>query len=239
LAFGCSAKDIVLAIIGKIGTAGGTGHVVEYAGDAIRALDMAGRMTVCNMSIEGGARAGMIAPDQTTFDYIARTPHGPKGEAMEQAPRWWRTLPSDRGRPLRPRGEAGRARDRAAGHLGHQPEDVLPITGAVPDPERRPDEARRAQLRRMLEYMGLTPASACKTCRWTWSSSAPAPTAASRTSAPPPPSPAAARWPTGVRAMVVPGSGLVKKQAEQEGSTASCARPASSGAKPGARCASA
>jgi 3-isopropylmalate/(R)-2-methylmalate dehydratase large subunit len=78
LAFGCSAKDIVLAIIGKIGTAGGTGHVVEYAGDAIRALDMAGRMTVCNMSIEGGARAGMIAPDQTTFDYIARTPHGPR-----------------------------------------------------------------------------------------------------------------------------------------------------------------
>ncbi|HZF77057.1 MAG TPA: aconitase family protein, partial [Acetobacteraceae bacterium] len=93
LAVGCTAKDIVLAIIGHIGTAGGTGHVIEFAGEAIRALDMAGRMTVCNMSIEAGARAGMVAPDQTTFDYVRGRPYAPKGEAFERAVAWWRTLP--------------------------------------------------------------------------------------------------------------------------------------------------
>src|SRR5215204_5884268 len=151
LAFGCSAKDIVLAIIGQIGTAGGTGHVVEYAGDAIRALDMAGRMTVCNMSIEGGARAGMIAPDQTTFDYIARTPHGPKGEAMEQALRWWRSLPSDEGAHFDREVKLDAHAIAPQVTWGTSPEDVLPITGSVPDPEEAADEARRAQLRRMLD----------------------------------------------------------------------------------------
>ncbi len=97
LRLGCTAKDIVLAIIGKIGTAGGTGHVIEYAGEAIRALDMAGRMTVCNMSIEAGARAGLIAPDETTFAYVKGRAFAPKGEAWEQAVAYWRTLPSDPG----------------------------------------------------------------------------------------------------------------------------------------------
>src|SRR5215217_7657737 len=138
---GCTAKDIVLAIIGKIGTAGGTGHVIEFAGEAIRALDMAGRMTVCNMSIEAGARAGMIAPDETTFDYIARTPHGPKGEAFEQALRWWRTLPSDEGARFDRELKLDAHAIAPQVTWGTSPEDVLPITGVVPDPEEAADEA--------------------------------------------------------------------------------------------------
>ena len=114
LPLGVTAKDMVLAIIGKIGTAGGTGHVIEYAGEAIRALSMEGRMTVCNMSIEAGARAGLIAPDETTFAYVKGRPMAPKGEAWEQAVAYWRTLPSDEGAALRPRGRARRRRHRAA-----------------------------------------------------------------------------------------------------------------------------
>ena len=217
LAFGCSAKDIVLAIIGKIGTAGGTGHVVEYAGDAIRALDMAGRMTVCNMSIEGGARAGMIAPDQTTFDYIARTPHGPKGEAMEQALRWWRTLPSDEGAHFDREVKLDAHAIAPQVTWGTSPEDVLPITGAVPDPEEAADEARRAQLRRMMEYMGLTPGQRLQdlqvdvvfigSCTNSRIEDIRAAAAVAR----------GRKVAENVRAMVVPGSGLVKKQAEREG----------------------
>jgi 3-isopropylmalate/(R)-2-methylmalate dehydratase large subunit len=217
LAFGCSAKDIVLAIIGKIGTAGGTGHVVEYAGDAIRALDMAGRMTVCNMSIEGGARAGMIAPDQTTFDYIARTPHGPKGEAMEQALRWWRILPSDEGAHFDREVKLDAHAIAPQVTWGTSPEDVLPITGAVPDPEEAADEARRAQLRRMMEYMGLTPGQRLQdlpvdvvfigSCTNSRIEDIRAAAAVAR----------GRKVADNVRAMVVPGSGLVKKQAEQEG----------------------
>ena len=217
LAFGCSAKDIVLAIIGKIGTAGGTGHVVEYAGDAIRALDMAGRMTVCNMSIEGGARAGMIAPDQTTFDYIARTPHGPKGEAMEQALRWWRTLPSDEGAHFDREVKLDAHAIAPQVTWGTSPEDVLPITGAVPDPEEAADEARRAQLRRMMEYMGLTPGQRLQdlpvdvvfigSCTNSRIEDIRAAAAVAR----------GRKVADNVRAMVVPGSGLVKKQAEREG----------------------
>jgi 3-isopropylmalate/(R)-2-methylmalate dehydratase large subunit len=217
LAFGCSAKDIVLAIIGRIGTAGGTGHVIEYAGDAIRALDMAGRMTVCNMTIEGGARAGMVAPDQTTFDYVAQTPQGPKGAMLDRALGWWKTLPTD----------PGAAFDRVltlAAHAiapqvtwGTSPEDVLPITGIIPDPEAAEDEARRAQLRRMVEYMGLTPGQrlqdlpvdvvfigSCTNSRIEDIRAAAAIAKGRRVA-------------DGVRAMVVPGSGLVKKQAEREG----------------------
>jgi 3-isopropylmalate/(R)-2-methylmalate dehydratase large subunit len=217
LAFGCSAKDIVLAIIGKIGTAGGTGHVIEYAGDAIRALDMAGRMTVCNMSIEAGARAGMVAPDETTFDYVRTRPMAPKGEALERALAWWRTLPTDAGahfdRELR------LAAHEIAPQVtwGTSPEDVLPITGVVPDPEDAQDEARRAQLRRMVEYMGLTPGQrlqdlkvdvvfigSCTNSRIEDLRAAAAIAKGRRVAG-------------GVRAMVVPGSGLVKKQAEAEG----------------------
>ncbi|MBL6078229.1 3-isopropylmalate dehydratase large subunit [Belnapia sp. T18] len=217
LAVGCSAKDVTLAIIGKIGTAGGTGHVIEYAGDAIRGLDMAGRMTLCNMSIEGGARAGMVAPDQTTFDYIARTPNGPKGEALDRAIEWWRTLPTD----------AGAHFDRIVTLAAHEiapqvtwgtsPEDVLPITAAVPDPEAVEDEARREQFRRKMQYMGLTPGQrlqdlpldvvfigSCTNSRIEDIRVA-ASIARGRKVA------------EGVRALVVPGSGLVKKQAEAEG----------------------
>ncbi|MES2712696.1 MAG: 3-isopropylmalate dehydratase large subunit, partial [Pseudomonadota bacterium] len=217
LAFGCSGKDIVLAVIGKIGTAGGTGHVIEYAGDAIRALDMAGRMTVCNMTIEGGARAGMVAPDQTTFDYIARTPGAPKGDAWNQALAWWRTLPSEEGAVF------DKVVSLAANEIapqvtwGTSPEDVLPITGIVPNPADTADEARRAQLQRMVEYMGLTPGQrlqdlpvdvvfigSCTNSRIEDIRAAAAIAKGRRVA-------------DGVRAMVVPGSGLVKLQAEKEG----------------------
>ncbi len=217
LAFGCSGKDIVLAVIGQIGTAGGTGHVIEYAGDAIRALDMAGRMTVCNMTIEGGARAGMVAPDQTTYDYVARTPGAPKGQAWEQALAWWRSLPSDQGAVF------DKVVSLAANEIapqvtwGTSPEDVLPITGIVPNPADTADEARRAQLQRMVEYMGLTPGQrlqdlavdvvfigSCTNSRIEDIRAAAAIAKGRRVA-------------DGVRAMVVPGSGLVKLQAEKEG----------------------
>jgi 3-isopropylmalate/(R)-2-methylmalate dehydratase large subunit len=217
LGFGCTAKDIVLSIIGRIGTAGGTGHVIEYAGEAIRALDMAGRMTVCNMSIEAGARAGMIAPDETTFAYVKSRPHAPKGEAFARAVEYWRTLPSD----------AGAHYDRSvvldAGEIapmvswGTNPEAVVPITGTVPDPEAAQDEAKRGQMRRMLEYMALRPGQplagtpvdvvfigSCTNGRIEDLRAA-ASVARGR------------RVADGVRAMVVPGSGLVRKQAEAEG----------------------
>ena len=217
LAVGCSAKDITLAIIGKIGTAGGTGHVIEYAGDAIRALDMAGRMTLCNMSIEGGARAGMVAPDQTTFEYIARTPNGPKGEALERAIEWWRTLPTDAGAHFDTVVKLAAHEIAPQVTWGTSPEDVLPITATVPDPEAVEDEARREQFRRKMQYMGLTPGQklqdlpldvvfigSCTNSRIEDIRVA-ASIARGRKVA------------DGVRALVVPGSGLVKQQAEAEG----------------------
>jgi 3-isopropylmalate/(R)-2-methylmalate dehydratase large subunit len=217
LAVGCSGKDITLAIIGRIGTAGGTGHVIEYAGDTIRALDMAGRMTVSNMAIEGGARAGLIAPDETTFEYIRGRPMAPKGEALERAMAYWKTLPTD----------AGAQFDRVVKLAAHEiapqvtwgtsPEDVLPITGVVPNPEDAADEARRAQLRRMVEYMGLTPGQRLQdlkidvafigSCTNSRIEDIRAAAAIAR----------GRKVADGVRAMVVPGSGLVKKQAEAEG----------------------
>ncbi len=217
LPLGCTAKDIVLAIVGKIGTAGGTGHVIEYAGDTIRALDMAGRMTVCNMAIEGGARAGLIAPDETTFDYVRGKPFAPKGEALEQAIAWWRTLPSDAGAAYDTTVDL-RAEDIAPMVTwGTNPEAVLPITGAVPDPVDEPDEAKRAQMQRMLDYMALTPGQklsevpidvvfigSCTNGRIEDIRAA-ARVAQGR------------RVAKGVRALVVPGSGIVKLQAEAEG----------------------
>ena len=159
LPLGVTAKDLILAIIGKIGTAGGTGHVIEYAGEAIRALSMEGRMTVCNMSIEAGARAGLIAPDETTFAYIKGRPMAPKAGAWEQALAYWRTLPSDPGATLRPRGHARRRGDRAAGDLGHHRRRTCCRS---PDgcPTRRASRRRRqapARCERSLEYMGLKP----------------------------------------------------------------------------------
>ena len=217
LAPGVTAKDVVLAIIGRIGTAGGNGHVIEYAGEAIRALDMAGRMTVCNMTIEAGARAGMIAPDDTTFDYIRGRPYAPQGEAFDRAVEYWRTLPTD------PGAHYDRVVTLHADDItpmvtwGTNPEAVLPITGSVPDPAAVEDEAARAQMVRMLDYMALTPGEkltgipvdvvfigSCTNGRIEDIRAAAA-VARGRHVAP------------GVRAMVVPGSGIVKQQAEAEG----------------------
>jgi 3-isopropylmalate/(R)-2-methylmalate dehydratase large subunit len=214
---GATAKDIVLAIIGKIGTAGGTGHVIEYAGSAIRALDMAGRMTVCNMSIEAGARAGMIAPDDTTFDYVRGKPYAPKGEALDHAIEYWRTLPTDAGAHFDTIVTIDAATIVPMVSWGTSPEAVLPITGTVPDPADVADEAGRAQMERMLDYMALTPGQkltdvaidvvfigSCTNGRIEDIRAAAAVARGRHVAA-------------GVRAMVVPGSGVVKHQAEAEG----------------------
>ncbi len=153
---GVGAKDITLAIIGEIGTAGGTGSVIEYAGEAIRGLTMEGRMTVCNMSIEGGARAGMVAPDEKSFAYLKGRPKAPQGAAWDAAVRYWETLRTDEGAHF------DRVVRLDAGNLppivswGTSPEDVISVTGAVPDPELITDEVKRASKKRALEYMGLT-----------------------------------------------------------------------------------
>ncbi len=154
---GTTAKDLILAIIGKIGTAGGTGHVIEYAGAAVRQLSMEGRMTVSNMTIEAGARAGLVAPDETTFDYLKGRPMAPKAGQWEMALGHWKTLPSD----------AGARYDKEvtldAGEIapqvtwGTSPEDVVPVTASVPDPADEADADRRQAIERSLAYMGLTP----------------------------------------------------------------------------------
>jgi 3-isopropylmalate/(R)-2-methylmalate dehydratase large subunit len=214
---GITAKDIVLAIIGKIGTAGGTGHVIEYAGEAIRALDMAGRLTVCNMSIEAGARAGLIAPDETTFGYIEGKPYAPHGEAFDRAVQYWRTLPSDPDAVYDRTVVLDAASIAPMVTWGTNPEAVAPITGAVPDPANEPDEAKRTALQRMLSYMALTPGQklagtpidvvfigSCTNGRIEDMRAAAAIANGRHVAA-------------GVRALVVPGSGLVKLQAEAEG----------------------
>ena len=214
---GVTAKDIVLAIIGTIGTAGGNGHVIEYAGSAISGLDMAGRMTVCNMSIEAGARAGLIAPDETTFDYVRTRPQAPKGEALEQAIAYWRTLPSDDGAQYDRIVELDAAAIEPMVSWGTNPEAVLPITGSVPDPSSYADPAKADQVRRMLDYMGLQPGQkladlpvdvvfigSCTNGRIEDMRAAAAVLKGRKIA-------------QGVRAMVVPGSGLVKQQAEREG----------------------
>ena len=214
---GATAKDIVLHIIGLIGTAGGTGHVIEYAGSTIRALDMAGRMTVCNMTIEGGARAGLIAPDETTFAYLAGRPMAPKGLAFEQAVAYWRTLPSDAGAHYDKTIRVNAADLVPHVTWGTSPEDVLPITGQVPDPAQIADEGRRAAMQRSLDYMGLVPGTpldqvpvqrvfigSCTNGRIEDLRAAAAVAQGRKVAA-------------GVQAMVVPGSGLVKHQAEEEG----------------------
>jgi 3-isopropylmalate/(R)-2-methylmalate dehydratase large subunit len=217
LPFGTSGKDMVLAIIGKIGTAGGNGHVIEYAGEAVRALDMAGRMTVCNMSIEGGARAGLIAPDDTTFDWIKGRPYAPKGEAFEQAVHYWRTLPSDPGAQYDKSVVLDGAEIAPMVTWGTSPEAVLPITGSVPSPEEAADEPKRDQMRRMLEYMGLSPGQKLEDIKvdvvfigsCTNSRIEDIRVAARLVEG--------RRVAEGVRALVVPGSGVVKQQAEAEG----------------------
>lgn len=217
LVAGVTAKDIILAVIGRLGTAGATGHVIEYAGEAIRALSMEARMTVCNMSIEAGARAGMIAPDDTTFAWLAGRPHAPQGAAWDQAVARWRTLPGDA--DARFDRELSLHADDIAPMVtwGTSPEDVLPISGRVPDPANAAGAEKREAMRRALAYMGLEAGQAltdiavqrvfigsCTNGRIEDLRSAAA-VARGRHVA------------EGVEAWVVPGSGLVKRQAEAEG----------------------
>ncbi|MCW5751239.1 MAG: 3-isopropylmalate dehydratase large subunit [Alphaproteobacteria bacterium] len=214
---GVTAKDLILAIIGKVGTAGGTGHVVEYCGEAIRALSMEGRMTVCNMSIEAGARAGLIAPDETTFEYLKGRPMVPKGAAWEQAVAHWRSFASDPGAAYDKDVRIDAAAIAPHVTWGTSPQDVAPITGTVPDPAQIADEGRRAAIARALEYMALKPGTrltdvkvdrvfigSCTNGRIEDLRAAAAIARGRKVAA-------------HVGAMVVPGSGLVKEQAEQEG----------------------
>ncbi len=213
---GVTAKDIPLAVIGKTGTAGGTGYVIEYCGEAIRDLSMEGRMTVCNMAIEGGARAGLIAPDEKTFAYCMGRPHAPKGAAWEAALAWWKTLYTDEGahfdKVVTIRGED----IEPVVTWGTSPEDVLPIGATVPHPEDFTG-GKVGAAQRSLEYMGLTPGmkltditidavfiGSCTNGRIEDLRAAAA-VLKGRKIAP------------GVRGMVVPGSGLVRAQAEAEG----------------------
>ena len=217
LGAGVTPKDVILAIIGKIGTAGGTGHVIEYAGSTFRAMSMEGRMTVCNMTIEAGARAGLVAPDETTFAYVKGRPYAPKAGAWEQALAYWRTLPSDPGAHYDKK--ASLEASEIAPHVtwGTNPEQVAPITARVPDPAEIDDPQRRAAVERALQYMQLKPQTplaeipvervfigSCTNSRIEDLRAAAAIAKGRRVAA-------------GVRALVVPGSGLVKHQAEEEG----------------------
>ncbi len=214
---GVTAKDIILAIIGEIGTAGGTGHVIEFAGEAIRALSMEGRMTVCNMTIEGGARAGLIAPDEKTFEYVKGRPRAPKGEALEQAIAYWKTLKSDDDAHYDKVVVLDAAKLPPIVSWGSSPEDVISVTGVVPNPDDIADENKRSSKWRALDYMGLKPGTpitdisiervflgSCTNGRIEDLRAAAKVVAGKKVAA-------------GVNAMVVPGSGLVKEQAELEG----------------------
>ena len=217
LPFAVTAKDLVLAIIGEIGAAGGVGHVIEYAGGAIEDLSMEGRMTVCNMSIEAGARAGLIAPDATTFEYLKGRPFAPKAWAWEQAAAFWSTLRSDPGAAYHTEVRLDAAAIAPQVTWGTSPQDVVPITGAVPDPAAEPDPGRRRAIERSLEYLDLAPGTpmqeiavarvfigSCTNGRIEDLRAAAAVVRDRHVAA-------------GVGAMVVPGSGLVKHQAEEEG----------------------
>jgi 3-isopropylmalate/(R)-2-methylmalate dehydratase large subunit len=215
---GVGAKDIILAIIGEIGTAGGTGSVIEYAGEAIRSLTMEGRMTVCNMSIEGGARAGMIAPDEKTFAFIKDRPKAPKGAAWDMAMRYWQTLHSDDGAHFDREVRLDAAKLPPIVSWGTSPEDVTSIAGVVPNPADIEDENKRASMRRALEYMGLTPGTKMTDIPLdvVWIGSC--------TNGRIEDLRAVAKIVDGKKissrlayAMIVPGSGLVKEQAEAEG----------------------
>ncbi|WP_439528060.1 3-isopropylmalate dehydratase large subunit [Pannonibacter sp.] len=214
---GVTAKDIILAVIGEIGTAGGTGYVMEYAGEAIRSLSMEGRMTVCNMSIEGGARAGLIAPDETTFAYIKGRPKAPKGEALERAIAYWKTLHTDEGTHFDKVVNLDAANLPPIVTWGSSPEDVVSVTGVVPNPDEIADENTRKSKWRALEYMGLTPGTkitdipvdvvfigSCTNGRIEDLRAAAVAIGTGKVK-------------DGIKAMVVPGSGLVKEQAEAEG----------------------
>jgi 3-isopropylmalate/(R)-2-methylmalate dehydratase large subunit len=212
-----TAKDLALAIIGRLGTAGGTGHVIEYAGEAIRGLSMEGRMTLCNMTIEAGARAGLIAPDDITFAYIQGRPRAPKAGAWEAAMSYWKTLASDEGAHFDSEIVIEAPSLAPMVTWGTSPEDVLPITAVVPDPAAIPDPGKRAAVERSLAYMGLKPGQklseipvdtvfigSCTNGRIEDFRAAAAVLKGRKLA-------------KGVRLLAVPGSGLVKEQAEAEG----------------------
>src|SRR5262245_46563048 len=214
---GVTAKDIILSIIGEIGTAGGTGHVIEYAGEAIRSLSMEGRMTVCNMSIEGGARAGMVAADEKTFAYLKGRPKAPQGAQWDAAMRFWDTLVSDEGAHFDVEIRLDAAKLPPIVTWGTSPEDVVAVTGTVPDPDAIADESRRVSKRRALDYMGLTPGikiTDIKLDRVFIGSCTNGRIEDLRVVAK---MVEGKRVADSVNAMVVPGSGLVKVQAEAEG----------------------
>jgi 3-isopropylmalate/(R)-2-methylmalate dehydratase large subunit len=220
LPFGCTAKDIVLAIIGKIGTAGGTGYTLEFGGSAIRNLSLEGRMTVCNMAIEAGARAGLVAVDEKTIDYVRGRPFAPQGALFEQAAQYWRTLKSDDDAYFDRIVELRAEEILPQVTWGTSPEMVTTIAGRVPDPDKEPDDTRRGAIERALQYMGLKPNTpmdqitldkvfigSCTNSRIEDLRAAAA--VVNRLGK---------RVAPNVKlAMVVPGSGLVKAQAEREG----------------------
>ena len=212
-----TAKDIILAIIGKIGTAGGTGHVIEFAGQAIKDLSMEGRMTVCNMAIEAGARAGMVAPDEKTFAYIKGKPMAPSSELWDKAVEWWQSLPSDDGAIYDTEVTLQASEIVPTVTWGTSPEDALPITDSVPNPAKISDPVLKAKIERSLDYMGLQAGQkltdieidtvfigSCTNSRIEDLRAAAGIVEGKKVK-------------SGLRAMVVPGSGLVKQMAEEEG----------------------
>jgi 3-isopropylmalate/(R)-2-methylmalate dehydratase large subunit len=214
---GCTGKDLILAIIGRLGTAGGTGYIIEYAGRAFRDLSMEGRMTVSNMTIEAGARAGLMAPDDTTFAYLKGRPMAPHGAQWEAAVAYWKTLTSDEDAVYDQEVRIDAADIAPQVTWGTSPEDVVPITGVVPDPQDAPTEAKRLAMRRALDYMGLVPGTkmtdilvdnvfigSCTNSRIEDLRAAAAIVRGHQVAA-------------HVEAMVSPGSSLIKQQAEAEG----------------------
>ncbi|MGE0775810.1 MAG: 3-isopropylmalate dehydratase large subunit [Sphingomonadaceae bacterium] len=218
LGFGVSPKDVILAITGKIGAAGGTGYVVEYTGEVIRAMSVEGRLTVSNMAIEGGARSGLIAPDERTFAYLKGRPMAPRAEEWDKAVAWWRTLPSDPGARYDEVVTLDGSGIAPSLTWGTSPEDVVPITGSVPDPMSFADPAKQIAARKSLDYMGLEPGmrmqdvpvqhifiGSCTNSRIEDLRAAAEVVKGRKVAG-------------GIRqALVVPGSGLVKRQAESEG----------------------
>jgi 3-isopropylmalate/(R)-2-methylmalate dehydratase large subunit len=214
---GSTAKDIILAILGRIGTGGGIGHIAEYRGSAIRALSMEGRMTVCNMSIEAGAKAGLIAPDDVTFEYLRGRDHAPKGAAWDEAIAYWRTLATDEGATFDKEVVLDAAEILPHVSWGTNPGQVAPIDARVPDPSSFADPVERGAAERALEYMGLTAGTPLKevavdtvfigSCTNSRIEDLRAAAAVAR----------GHRVASGIRTLVVPGSWAVKAQAEAEG----------------------
>jgi 3-isopropylmalate/(R)-2-methylmalate dehydratase large subunit len=215
LGFGVTGKDVILAIVGHIGAAGGTGYAIEYAGEAIRALSMEGRLTLCNMTIEAGSRFGIVAPDEATFGYVKGRPFAPAGEKWDKALAFWRTLPSDADAVFDREVRLDGATIAPMVTWGNSPQDVVPITGHIPDPRSEDDPDRRDAMISALDYMGLSAGTpirdvkvdkvfigACTNARIEDLRAAAAVARGRK-----------ARVPT----LVVPGSGLVKAQAEAEG----------------------